>query len=346
MIVIGVDAHKRTHTLVAVDAAGRKRGQKTVDATTAGHGKALVWARREFGTDLLWGVEDVRSVSARLERDLIDSGETVVRVPTRMMVRVRRAARTRGKSDPIDALAAARAVLQESDLPVARHDPASRACKLLVDRREDLVRQRTALVTRLLWRIHELDPVYAATIGNLKLHVHRDGLRDWLQGRPGLVAELARDEVDDITALTVSINTLTQRIDEHVRSAAPNLLALQGCGALTAAKIVAETADVTRFKSEAAFARHAGLGPTPRWSAEDPGEFRYKKSGNRQLNSALHRIALVQIRMGGPGARYYRERIDAGDSPTAARRCLKRRLARVVFTRMRSDHYSRVPQIY
>jgi transposase len=76
---------------------------------------------------------------------------------------------------------------------------------------------------------------------------------------------------------------------------------------------VGETADVTRFKNDAAFARHAGLGPTPNWSADDPGQFRHIKTGNRQLNSALHRIALTQIRMGAAGADYYRKRIDAND---------------------------------
>ena len=80
MVVVGVDAHKATHTLVGVDAGGRKLAELTVQATTAGHIKALGWGVREFGSDLVWGIEDCRHLSARLERDLLDAGQRVVRV--------------------------------------------------------------------------------------------------------------------------------------------------------------------------------------------------------------------------------------------------------------------------
>jgi hypothetical protein len=104
-----------------------------------------------------------------------------------------------------------------------------------------------------------------------------------------------------------------------------------------AAKIVGETADVTRFPNESAFARFAGVGPIPMWSGSTEGTMRNSTTGNRQTNTALHRIALTQITMGGPGAEYYRKRIDAGDRPAMARRCLKRHLARVVYRRMLNE---------
>ena len=104
MVVVGTDVHKRTHTFVAVNEVGRKLGEKVVAATTAGHGKALVWARTEFGGDVLWGIEDSRNLSARLERDLLSAGQKVVRVAAKLMNQARKFARTRGKSDPIDAL--------------------------------------------------------------------------------------------------------------------------------------------------------------------------------------------------------------------------------------------------
>ena len=78
---------------------------------------------------------------------------------------------------------------------------------------------------------------------------------------------------------------------------APTLLALPGCGELTAAKLIGETAGVTRFKSEAAFARHSGVAPIPVWSGNTAGRVRLTRSGNRQLNAALHRIAITQIRL-------------------------------------------------
>jgi transposase len=181
MIVIGVDAHKRTHTMVAIDAGGRKLGEKTVEATTPGHLAAVRWARTEFGRDVVWAVEDSRAMTARLERDLLNAGgQTVLRVPTQLMARTRTSARGWAKSDPIDALATARAAQREPNLPVARHHPLSRELKLLVDRRDDLIQQRTATMQRLLWRIHELDPAYRIKPGALIWRPHQEALAHML----------------------------------------------------------------------------------------------------------------------------------------------------------------------
>ena len=103
MVVVGADVHKRSHTFVAVDEVGRKLGEKTVKATTEGHHVALMWARDQFGMELTWGIEDCRNMSALLERDLLGAGQSVVRVPTKLMAQTRKSGRTRGKSDPIDA---------------------------------------------------------------------------------------------------------------------------------------------------------------------------------------------------------------------------------------------------
>jgi transposase len=341
MVVVGADVHKRTHTFVAVDEVGRKLGEKVVAATTAGHHQGLLWARTQFGGELVWAIEDCRHLSARLERDLLTGGQQVVRVPPKLMALTRKSARTRGKSDPIDALAVARAYLREPDLPIASHDEVSRELKLLVDRREDLVGQRTSTINRLLWRVHELDPAHAPKKASLDLTKHRELLAAWLDTVPGLVAELARDELADVIRLTEAINTLAKRIGERVRQVAPVLLAMPGCGELTAAKLVGETAGVNRFKSEAAFARHGGVAPIPVWSGNTAGRVRMTRSGNRQLNAALHRIAVTQIRLDGLGAAYYRKRLAAGDSSTEALRCLKRRLARVVFHHLHTDSQNR-----
>ncbi len=341
MVVVGADVHKRTHTFVAVDEVGRKLGEKVVAATSVGHAEAVMWARERFGAQVVWAIEDCRHLSARLERDLLTAGQQVVRVPPKLMAQTRASARTRGKSDPIDALAVARGFLREPDLPVASHDEVSRELKLLVDRREVLVAQRTATINRLLWRVHELDPGHAPKARSLNLAKHRRVIGDWLATVPGLVAELARDELADITRLTEAINTLAKRIAERVRAVGPGLLSLPGCGELTAAKLVGEVAGVTRFKSEAAFARHAGVAPIPVWSGNTAGRVRMTRSGNRQLNAALHRIAVTQIRLDGLGQAYYRHRLAAGHSTTEALRCLKRRLSRVVFRHLHADHRNR-----
>jgi len=341
MVVVGADVHKRTHTFVAIDEVGRKLGEKVVEATSIGHRQAVRWARSQFGVELVWAIEDCRHLSARLERDLLAADQKVVRVPPKLMALTRKSARTRGKSDPIDALAVARAYLREPDLPIASHDEVSRELKLLIDRREDLVGQRTSTINRLLWRIHELDPSRAPKPASLDLAKHRRLLGDWLSTQSGLVAELARDELADITRLTEAINALAKRIGERVRVIAPALLAMPGCGELTAAKIIGETAGVSRFKSEAAFARHSGVAPIPVWSGNTAGRVRMTRSGNRQLNAALHRIAVTQIRLEGLGQTYYRHRLTDGDSSTEALRCLKRRLARVVFHHLHTDEKTR-----
>jgi len=337
MVVVGTDVHKRTHTFVAVDQAGRELGHRTFDADSVGHREAVAWARERFGTELLWAIEDCRHLSARLERDLLTAGQSVVRVPPKMMAEQRRIARTRGKSDPIDAAAVARAALREPDLPVASHDEASRELKLLVDRRDDLVKHRTATINRLLWRVHEVDPAWAPKKRSLDLAKHQQILADRLAAVPGIVAELARDELADVVDLTVRINELERRIAGLVEKAAPTLLAMPGVGALTAAKIVGEAAGMTRFKSEAAFARHAGIAPIPVWSGNTKGRVRLTRSGNRQLNAAIHRIAVTQIRLDGLGKTYYEKKKADGMSTPEALRCLKRRLARIVFNHLNTD---------
>jgi transposase len=338
MVVVGADVHKRSHTFVAVDQAGRKLAEITVKAVTAGHDKAVRWAQNRFGTEVVWAIEDCRHLSARLELDLLDAGQQVVRVPPKMMAEQRRTARTRGKSDPIDALAVARAALREPDLPVATHDEASRELKLLTDHREDLVRQRTSIVNRLRWHLHRIDPTVDPAPKSLNIAKSRARLRDLLVDLGGIDARLARELLEDIDVLTVRVNALEKEITALVRAQAPQLLELPGCAALTAAKIVGETAGIGRFAHEAKYAMHAGVAPIPVWSGNTRGRVRMNKSGNRQLNAALHRIAITQIRLDGLGRAYYDKRLAVGDTKTEALRCLKRRLARVVYNTLKNNN--------
>ena len=333
--VIGVDAHKDTHTLVASDSAGRKLSQKTIATTSDAHEDGIRWAREKFGTDVVWAVEDCRGLTSRLERDLLAAGYSVVRVPPHLMSRARASSRERGKSDPIDALAVARAVLREPDLPIARHDPVSMELRLLVDRREDVVRRRAATSNRLLARVHQLDPAWAKS-RNWEYKKPCQDLQAWLDTQDGLLAELARDEIAEVIEAVETAKALGHRIGDRVRTAAPSLLELQGCGELTAAKIVAEVAGIDRFKSEAAFARYVGLAPIPHWSGQSERFRTPIRHGNRQLNTALHRIAMVQITHEGPGRTYFQRRLEEGDNRRQAVRSLKRRICRVVFNRLKN----------
>jgi transposase len=346
MVVVGSDVHKRTHTFVAVDEAGRKLAELTVSADHKGHDRAIRWARERFGDRVQrWAIEDCRHLSARLEIDLLEAGETVVRVPPKLMAEQRRLARTRGKSDPIDALAVARAALREPDLPVAAHDERSRELRLLVDRREDLVAERARMVNRLRWHLHRIapgEPVADPAPKTINQVGVRRRLAAWLDGLgpgTGIDARLARDVLVDIDRICPQITALEREISALVAAheVAAALTRLPGCAALTAAKIVGETAGIDRFPDEARYAMHAGVAPIPVWSGHTRGKVRVSRTGNRQLNTALHRIAITQLRCHEPGKTYYAKRLAAGDTRTEAIRRLKRRLARTIFNTLKNN---------
>jgi len=180
MVIIGIDAHKRSHTLVCCDEQGRKCGERTIGSGSGDHLALIGWAAR-FGAERLWAVEDCRHLSRRLERDLLEAGERIVRVPPKLMAHARDGGRSYGKSDAIDALAVARAALREPTLPLACLDGAERELRLLVDHRDDLVQERTRAINRLRWHLHELDPEHEP-LAQAATHA-RAPLRQ--PGRPG-----------------------------------------------------------------------------------------------------------------------------------------------------------------
>jgi transposase len=325
---------------VAVDEHGRKLAETTVAATPAGHLAVRRWAAR--WPERTFALEDCRHLSRGLERDLLVAGETVIRVPPKLMAGARRSGREPGKSDPIDALAVARAALREPDLPAARLEGVERDIRLLVDHREDLVADRTQAQNRLRWHLHEPMPGEEPPARGLDRRHVLDALEARLAGLPGTVARIARDQAARIRELTCAIDALEAEITTLVQPVAPSLLELPGCGPLTAAKIVGETAGVSRFRSAAAFARHDGTAPVPVWSG-NVTRHRLSRGGNRQLNAALHRIAITQVRLGGNGAAYVRKRMAAGDTKREALRTLKRRISDEAYRRMCHDEHRRQP---
>jgi transposase len=335
MVTIGADLHKHSHTVVAVDEHGRKLTERTTSATPRGHLELLRWARERFDART-WALEDCRHLSRGFERDLLAAGETVVRVPPKLMAGERRGGREPGKSDPIDALATARLALREPDLPVARLDGVERDLRLLVDHREDLVAERTRILNRLRWHLHELDPGEEPPSRGLDRRHVLEALEARLAEAPGTVARIARDLLVRVRELSVAIDTLEREISDLVADQAPTLLALPGCGPLTAAKLLGETAGVGRFRSAAAFARHNGTAPVPVWSGNDT-RHRLSRGGNRQLNVALHRIAVTQLQRPGRGRDYLEKRMAMGDTKTEAIRALRRRISDAVFRCMRHD---------
>ena len=334
MIVIGLDVHKRSVTAVAVDEAGRPLDEKVV---VVGSDELLAWAAT-LDAHRLWAVEDCRQLTGWLERQLLGVGEELVRVPPKLTVPERRAGRTRGKSDPIDALAIARAALREPGLSRPRPDErVYREIKLLVDHRDDLVDQRRRTQQRLRWHLHQLDPTYEVPLRRLDRASHLDRVARWLARRePELQVRLARDLVVAIRALNRAIAELDQELGQRTAQVAPALLELPGCAALTAAKLLAEIGPIDRFKTDAQLARHAGVAPLEASSGRTQ-RHRLDRAGNRQLNAALYRIAITQARYYTPARDYLERKRGEGKSRREAIRCLKRLLARTVFNTLKTS---------
>jgi len=347
MIVIGADTHKQTHTCSAVFAGtGQLAGELTAPARKPGFAEILRWGRA-LDEERIWAIEDCRHVSGSLERFLVAAGERVIRVPPKMMGESRKGERIRGKSDPIDALAIARAALKEGPetLPCAHLDERALEVKLLLDHREDLVKARSEDQQRLRWHLHDLSPELEIPAGALDRLVWLDRIsRKLARSEQSARVRIARELLCVIRRRTRRAAELQREISVLVKAQAPVLVELPGCGALTAAKLLAETAGVQRFASDAKLARLAGVAPIPASSGKRQ-RHRLDRGGNRQLNCALHRIAVTQGRVHPPARDYLARKQAEGKSRMEALRCLKRHLARTVWQALRSaeDRGSNTP---
>ena len=334
VIVVGIDPHKQTHTAVAIDGAtGQVLGELTARARTIGFERLLAWAR-DLDQERRFAVEDGRHVSGALERHLIGRGETSVRVPPRMMGVARRTDRIRGKSDPIDAEAVARVALAHPELPVATLAGIERDLGLLVAHRESLVNERTDRISKLRWLLHDIDPDLAPPLRTLDRLKVVDLLASQLEAmEPTTSITICRELVARCREITLRANELERQITALVGTHVSALLEIPGCGALTAAKIVAEVARIDRFPSEGHLARYAGTAPVPA-SSGATHRHRLNRRGNRQLNAAIHRIAVTQLRIHDPAKNYVAKKRSEGMSKAEAIRALKRLLTRVVFKTM------------
>ena len=258
MIVIGVDVHKHSLTAVAVDEAGRALAESTASAAR----DLLSWASSLPG-ERSWAVEDCRQLTRALERALLAADESLVRVPPKLMAPQRRAGRARGKSDPIDALAVARAALREPRLDHPRPgEQRLRELKLLGDHRDDLVDERRRAQQRLRWHLHDLELEPAVPLGALDRGIWLDRLGRRLAGlEQSAQVRIARELVGRCRSLTRTILALDRELQAAAEQTAPALLALPGCGAVSAAKLLGEIGPIERFETDAQLARHAGVAP-------------------------------------------------------------------------------------
>jgi transposase len=340
MMVFGVDPHKGSHTAAGADELGREAARKTVASRREGCRELIAWARAVAPEGRRWAVEDVRHVASGLVRELLAAGEEVVFVPTRMMAAARAGGRERGKSDPIDALANARAALREGAwLPAARLNERVLDVRRLADHRDDLVAARTQTVNRLRWLVHDLEPALAparrALAGRGKA---RAALEAGLRALPSSAGRrVALSQLAAVTALSQEITELEAALAGLVAGLCPALLAVPGIGVITAARILGETGDIRRFRSPAAYARHNGTAPVPASSgARDV--HRLSRGGNRQINAAIHRAAITQARCHQPAIALLERRAQTvRETRKAALRVLKRHLSDVIYRALHTD---------
>jgi transposase len=332
MIVIGADTHKGTHALSAVDGGtGRVRGQREINADEPGHLAAVRWARG-LDEERVWAIEDCRHVSRRLEQALLAAGERVIRVAPHRMGASRKSEREPGKSDQIDALAIARAVVKDGieKFPVAYLDEQAMEIRLLLDHRNDLVADRTRTVNRLRWHLLQLCPELERSLGRGAFNQARmlDRVDRRLRRLPTCArVRVAREHVARIRQLNRQAEQLTGELLALVAAHHPQLLQQIGCGPLTAATLIGRTAGAQRFRSDASFAQQSGTAPLPCSSGKHT-QHRLNRGGDRQLNHALHLIALSRASHDPTTKEYLARKQAEGKTSKGAMRCLKRHLAR------------------
>lgn len=329
VVTIGVDAHKHTHTAVAVDHLGGRLTDIAVTADPAGITELLSWGH-QFA-QRCWAIEDCRHVTGHLETALVQAGEHALRVPPHLTGPARRTQRTYGKSDVIDAEAVARACLAaHGDLPaVTINQPQIDDLRHLVSYRTQAVGARTELINRVRWQLHHFDPTWSPS--DLTSLTQLATVEQRLDTDPTVAADVTQRAVTRIITLTIDINHVTTQIKDRISTLAPALIAIEGCGPITAATIITRVGDITRFGTEAQFGRYCGVAPIPASSGTTTGRHRYHRGGDRTLNHAIHFISLTQTRYYPPAQTFITKKQHEGKTPTEARRAHKRHITRRIY---------------
>ena len=335
MIGIGIDTHKATLAVSAVDELGRELDRTTVRNDRRGHAVLARWAAR-LGSERRIGIEGSGGFGAVLAQTLLAAGESVFEVPATLTARERRRLRGHGKSDPGDALAIARVAARETTLPIVQAWTSTDDLRLIVVARDELLAERTRVANRLHADLLVLEPGYGDRVPNLVAARHLGAVARLLGGKTDVRAQLAKTRLARLRTIDRQVALFESQLGVLVATSGSTLPSLPGIGVLVAAKLIGEVGDVRRLRSAAAFASYSGTAPVPASSGQTQ-RHRLNRGGNRQLNRALHTMALVQIRTHPLAQAFIARRTAEGKSWREATRCLKRHLADVVYRTMKSD---------
>jgi transposase len=341
VITIGIDPHKRSLTAAAIDPHSRLLGQLRLPATNQAATQLLAWAAA--WPERRWAVEGASGLGRGIAQLLVAAGEHVVDVPAKLAARARLLGTDSArKTDLADACSVATAAIHHRRLrPVALEDQTV-VLRLLSDRRDDLVAERTRTLSRLHVLLADLHPggakreLTAARAAALLRQVRPITTVDVERKR------IARQLLADVRRLDRQVKTASQAIRQAVGEHGTTLTEVFGVGPVLAAKLLGHAGDVTRFPDRDHFASYTGTAPVEA-SSGDVRRHRLNRGGNRQLNTALHLIAVCQIRDPSPGQVYYQRKLAQAKTPEEARRSLKRHLANVVHAHLVADHRRRIP---
>jgi transposase len=339
VITIGIDPHKRSLTAAALDPHSRLLAELRLPATSQDGRQLLAWA--EQWPERRWAVEGASGLGRGVAQLLVAGGEQVLDVPAKLAARARLLGTSSArKTDLADACSVAAAAIHHRRLRLVAVEDQTVIFRLLSDRRDDLVAERTRTLSRLHVLLADLHPGGA----NRELTATRAAalLR---QLRPITAVDverkrIARELLADVRRLDRQVKTTSQAIGQAVRKHGTTLTEVFGVGPVLAAKLLGHAGDVTRFPDRDHFASYTGTAPVEA-SSGDVRRHRLNRAGNRQLNTALHLIAVCQIRDPSPGQAYYRRKLVEAKTPEEARRSLKRHLSNVVYSHLLADHRCR-----
>jgi transposase len=334
-VAIGIDSHKETLAVAAIDGLGRIAAAREFGNNARGHRRLLRWVQAR-GDDRIIGIEGSGAYGAGAARHLMSAGEDVREVPASLTHRERRRRPSQGKSDVVDAVAIARVVAREERLFSPRRDGVIEDLKLLSDHRDQLKRARNRIANRTHRHLAVHHPGYEREVPKLTGKKHLAAAELLVAGDDSVRANIIRGLLVELRRIDEQTRSVEKLITLRVEQSGTALVDLHGVASVTAAKILGEVGDPSQIRSKAAFAMLNGTAPLPA-SSGSTTRHRLNRGGNRQVNFALHVIALARVRTDVETQAYVARQRAQGKSFKEAMRCLKRHISNEVYRCLQFD---------